>query len=375
MLSELSSASDETDASSTHYRCLAEPEGLLRQFLRHPPAGFDAYVSPEGVVGFHTRFDLLTTADAALIEFFDSLPSATWLRQLLRLRTCFFGSTVNEYAPLPSAFSPVELTRAMLAIWAKDSPLMIVKDIAEASPLLPQQDSDYAAAFLVACEAAGFILVDGQALAYVPIDFVSEEAYLARLSAGRRKDIRRKLRARDVLRIERLPTGSARLVDDQLLTHLYALYLKVYEQSELHFDILGAAFFSSVLRDETLDGHIFLYSVGEYLIGFNLCFVHAGMLVDKYIGLDYPAARDYNLYVVSWMENLAYAREQGLNYYVAGWTDPEIKAYLGARFTFTRHAVYVRNPLLRAVLRKLVHRFQSDHAWFEQYADKPATHS
>jgi len=67
----------------------------------------------------------------------------------------------------------------------------------------------------------------------------------------------------------------------------------------------------------------------------------------------------HNLYVVSWMENLAYAHRHGLSHYVAGWTDSEIKRQLGARFCTTRHAVYVRNPLLRALLRRLAHRFES----------------
>ena len=101
------------------------------------------------------------------------------------------------------------------------------------------------------------------------------------------------------------------------------------------------------------------------LIGWNLCFEHGGMLVDKYMGLAYPEAREHNLYAVSWMENLDYARRQGLRYYVAGWTDPEVKAELGARFTFTRHAVYPRNRLLRWLMRHIAGRFEGDRAWHE----------
>jgi len=55
----------------------------------------------------------------------------------------------------------------------------------------------------------------------------------------------------------------------------------------------------------------------------------------------------------------------GLRHYIAGWTDPEIKRYLGAKFTFTRHAVYVRNPLLRAILRRFSSAFESDRAALE----------
>jgi len=97
-------------------------------------------------------------------------------------------------------------------------------------------------------------------------------------------------------------------------------------------------------------------------VGWNLCFVHGGKLIDKYIGFAYPQARQHNLYFVSWMVNLEYAVAHGLQFYVAGWTDPEVKAQLGARFTFTRHAVYIRNPLLRALGRRCAHWFESDSA-------------
>jgi hypothetical protein len=40
-----------------------------------------------------------------------------------------------------------------------------------------------------------------------------------------------------------------------------------------------------------------------------------------------------------------------------------VKSFLGASMTFTRHAVYTRNPLLRALLRKLGSHFESDRSW------------
>jgi predicted N-acyltransferase len=82
--------------------------------------------------------------------------------------------------------------------------------------------------------------------------------------------------------------------------------------------------------------------------------------VDKYIGLVYPEARNFNLYFVSWFQNLEYALKRGLKTYIAGWTDPKVKASLGAKFTMTRHAVYVRNWLLRSLISRFKHVFESD---------------
>lgn len=349
-----------------------EPPGLVAHFLAHPPQGFAAFEFPGCGPGFHAVFDLLTTADPATLRTVAALPGSGWWRRLLRLPTVFFGTTVSEYLLPDAALAAAELPAALIAHWRRRTLLLIAKDIPEPSPLLSPEEGAAATAFVAACRAQGFILVEGQALAYVPIDFPSVEAYLGRLSAGRRKDMRRKLRARAGLRVDVLATGAAALADPRLLAELYRLYEAVYAQSEIHFDKLSAGFFNGVFGDAALDGRVFLYYAGEELIGFNLCFIHRGMLIDKYVGFRYPAARAHNLYFVSWMENLAYALEQGLSHYVAGWTDPQIKADLGARFTFTRHAVYVRNGWLRRVLARISGRFEHDRSWFAEQARGPA---
>ena len=215
------------------------------------------------------------------------------------------------------------------------------------------------------------VLVEGQALAHVPIDFSSLDEYLARLSRSRRQNLRRKLKSRAQLQVQRIPTGAA-FADDACVDAYYALFDAVYAQSEIHFDRLTRDFFAAVLRDAGNGGLVFEYRALQddgtpgALLGWNLCFEHGGKLIDKYIGLSYPAAREANLYFVSWMVNLEYAIERGLSHYVAGWTDPEVKAQLGASFTFTQHAVFIRNPLLRALGRRFAGHFESDRQWSEQ---------
>jgi len=345
-----------------------EPAGLVQHFLAHPPLGFTPSLTPQGIPAFFAPFDYLLTADEALVHRIERLPGGRRLRRLLVRDTCFIGSTVSEYCPLPVGVDAGRLPAALRAFWNDRTQLLIVKDIPVDSPLLPPQANRQAAAFLQGCREEGFLVVDGQALAYVPIDFADEEDYLMRLSSGRRRDLRRKLRARDKLHLEIEPTGSARFDDEEFVLRLYAQYLAVYEQSTLHFDLLSPEFFAAVLRDPRLEGRVFLYFHEGTLIGYNLCFLWRDMLIDKYIGFDYAASRAFNLYFVSWFENLAFARHEGLRYYVAGWTDPEIKAYLGARFTFTRHAIAVRSPLLRLLLRRLAPLFENDRRWFDAHA-------
>lgn len=351
---------------------LLEPPGLLRAFLAHPPQDFAAFVTCIGVPAFRARFDLTTTADAATRRLLERLPLYARWRELLRPRTCFVGTTVSEYAPLPRGRDAAAAVDALLQAHAPAQPFLIVKDIPQDSPLLGAADNRYAADFAEACAAAGCVLLAGQALAYVPIDFADTDAFLARLSHARRRDIRRKLRARAGLEVEALPTGADCFRDPLVLQHYYALYLAVYRQSEVHFDLLTPAFFRAVLQDAGSGGIVFAYRHAGRLIGWNLCYAHGGALIDKYVGFAYPEARAHNLYAVSWMHNLEYARARGLRHYVAGWTDPEVKAALGARFTFTRHAVYARSRALRALLRRFAGRFESDRAWFEA---RPGAHA
>jgi hypothetical protein len=340
----------------------AEPDALLDHFMSHAPGGFEPFTCT--MPGFWTIFDLLTTADERTLAMVGKIPGNRHLRRWLQWRTCFMGSPVNEYCLLPD-MEAAPLVQGIFQAWDRKTALLIVKDIPCNAPFLSGHANRLADQLVDACKANGFFMVQGQALAWVPIDFADEDAYLVRLSSSRRRDIRRKLRSRKALHVEIIKTGDPRIEQTALVVELFMQYLEVYEQSTIHFDLLPPAFFRAVLSDPSLDGRLFLYYHDNRLIGHNLCFIHDGMLVDKYIGFHYPAARECNLYFVSWMENLAFAQREGLRYYIAGWTDPAVKAALGARFTPTRHAVYVRNPLLRPLLRRIAGRFEPDRQWFD----------
>lgn len=346
---------------------LLEPPGLVEHFLAHPPQGFSAAVGASGTPRFDAPFDVLTTLEPALKRRLEALPGHAWWRRALRWRACFVGTTVSEYALLPSGPAPA-LADALLREGLRDRTLLIVKDLPAASPLLDAASNRHAASLAEALQQRGFVLMEGQALAWVPIDFDSSEAYVARLSAGKRRDLRRKLRRRASLEIETLATGPA-FADAALRAEFYRLYRQVYDQSELHFDLLTPAFFDAVLQDAALAGRVFVYRAGGRMIGWNLCFEAGEQLVDKYVGFDYPAAREHNLYAISWIVNLEHALARGLKRYVAGWTDPQVKAHLGARFTLTRHAVYPRAAWMRALLRRLAGAFESDRAALAGHPD------
>ncbi len=336
---------------------LIEPEGLLGHFRENPPEGFAILELACGAPAFAAPFDLLTTTSATVRRRAKRFRPAWFLKP----RTAFIGTTVSELAPLPEALPADALVREIMTTLARDYPFVIVKDLPSDTTLVSEEDLAASRNVANACRDAGFVLMEGQALAWVPIDFASIDELLGRRSPARRKNIRRKLKSRAAMQIDELPLGDARFLEDAFLATLYAMYLNVYQQSEVHFDLLTPAFFRAVLQDATIDGVVFLYSAVGALIGFNLCVCANGRLIDKYVGFVYPAAREHDLYAVSWFHNLEYARTRGLRCYVAGWTDRDVKKELGAHFTFTQHAVYVRNPILRFALRIFRRFFESDH--------------
>jgi predicted N-acyltransferase len=337
-----------------------EPDALLGHFERHPPHGFIPVRAADGAPLFVAPFDLLTTADDDLRRRVAALPFQRLLKRLSTPRTCFAGTTVSEYSLFARDSDPVAVAEALAHGPGRAHPLLVIKDLALDSPLTSIADRAWTNRFVDAARARGYLIVEGQALAYVPIDFASIEEYLGRLSSSRRKNLRRKLRSRDRLSVSVTPTGEA-FASDASVDACYALFENVYAQSDVHFDKLSRDFFAAALREP--GGIVMSYHADGALVGWNLCYEHQGKLLDKYVGFAYPAARELDLYFVSWFVNLEYALARGLTHYVAGWSDPAVKASLGARFHLTRHAVFVRNPLLRALLRRFAHRFESDGQW------------
>lgn len=341
------------------YFNLIEPDSYPRLFFERPPAAFEARFSQAGPPLFKTGFDLLTTLDPSLRDRLRRAPLFKHWAGILNWSACFWGTTITEYAPIPAGREPGELLEEMLR-QAGSSSLAIVKDLPSDSPLLPPEDNEASRKLVEAGLERGFFELSGQALAYVPLDFADSDEYLGRLSGSRRKDLRRKMKSAARLGIEVLETGDAYFSEPGRLDEFYEMYLEVFRQSEIHFDLLSPEFFQELLSGRAARGLVVLYRHEGQLIGYNICLIHRDCLIDKYIGFRYPQARQLNLYFISWLYNLDLAVQRGLKFYVAGWTDPEVKASLGARFTLTRHLVRIRNPLLRKALRPLRHLFEAD---------------
>ena len=338
-----------------------EPEVVIRAWLAHPPKDFVAD-TVAGVPRFQAKFDILTTLEPQLLRKLQRWPGFNRWSRWMRWNTQFIGCTSSEYALLPKNDGVGEFTGTIVRDADPRARLLIVKDLARHSPLLSDGENTACDALITELEARGFVLLEGMPLAWVAIDHSDEDAYLARLSSSRRKDIRRKLRSREDVEIEEIACGDPCFADDATIDAFHRLFANVHAQSEVHFDELTRDYLAALLRQPEGDGVVFVYRCDGQMIGWNLCYLWGDALVDKYVGFAYPQARENNLYALSWMHNLEFARLLGLKRYIAGWTDSEAKRQLGARFTMTWHAVRPRSHMLRWLLGRMRGLFEGASA-------------
>lgn len=329
-----------------------EPDAVIAAWLAHPPKDFVAG-TVAGAPSFRAKFDILTTLEPLLLRRLQRWPGYRRWSRWLRWNTQFVGCTSSEYALLPKDGAARAFAETIVRDADPDARLLIVKDLARDSPLLGDGENAACESLIAELGARGFVLLEGMPLAWVPLDHASEDDYLSRLSASRRKDIRRKLRSRRDVEIEEVACGDPRFADAATIDAFHQLFVNVHAQSEVHFDEPTRDYLAALLREPEGDGVVFVYRRDGRMIGWNLCYPWRGMLVDKYVGFAYPQAREHNLYALSWMHNLEFARLLGLKRYIAGWTDAEAKRQLGARFTMTWHAVRPRSAMLRWLLGRM----------------------
>jgi hypothetical protein len=170
-----------------------------------------------------------------------------------------------------------------------------------------------------------FNRVHYRSCARLSITFNSMEEYLSCLSRGARKDVRRKMRVAPEVRVLRSSTISP------FLDRIYTLYLKTVERSPMALGVHNSSFFEKIC--ERVPGAEYtLYFVQEELIAFNLLVVKQEAMVDLYFCMDHDLGRTYNLYVLSWLENVRTCVERKIPLYDAGQGTEKTKAHLGATF-------------------------------------------
>jgi predicted N-acyltransferase len=202
--------------------------------------------------------------------------------------------------------------------------------------------------------ALGYRAIASLPSAHLDIDFASLDAYLAELSPGTRKDMRRKLRALDRLRIE------VRFEIDDVIDRVMALYRETRARAEMALEDLTPAYFQGVLRRMSGRAFCTLYWQGDELLAVNLLLQDGDTLLDKFFCMDAERGRPLNLYFLSWFTNVRLCLERGLKRYFSGQAGYENKLRLGSTLTRTANYFRHRNALVNGGLRLVAPLFAAD---------------
>jgi len=294
-----------------------EDHAYLRAIERSGLAGFrylyfavrDGDRLLAAVPAFVTDYRLDTTVQGGLRRVTETL--AKVFPRLLRIPMLSLGSPVTERCRV--GFAPGS-TPEEHAAWL-DAILAHMDSVAaqEKLGMLAVKDASLdEAAWQRVCPRHGLRALPGLPGATLEVPWHDLDGYFESLGASTRKDLRRKWRAGMALKIE-WRTDLAGIADD-----VQRLYRETLARAELSFEQLTPAYFENVLRDMPGRALCVTYSESGKLLAFNLVLRDSERLLDKFLGMDYAAMGRFNLYHVSWLENIRFCIEQGLGTYESG---------------------------------------------------------
>jgi len=296
---------------------------------------------------FLTDYELDTTLSGPLRKVTDVL--ARWFPRLLRQRMLGFGSPVAEichlgFEPGTTAAEQGALLEAILAqaeIYAAQHrvQMLAVKDSSAAQNAL----------WTAAAAAQRLRRQPGLPTAFLDVRYASLDEYLASLSKATRKDMRRKRKSAADLRVE------WRTNIDAIAADVMRLYKSTYANAEFSFEELTPGYFGGVLRELGSRASCVTYWLDEKLVAFNLVLHDDKRLLDKFLGMDYAVARDYNLYFYTWFENVRFCIEHRIPLYQSGQGLHAVKLRLGSRLSanwlWYRHRNRVLDGMLALIER------------------------
>ncbi|TAN03720.1 MAG: GNAT family N-acetyltransferase [Rhodanobacteraceae bacterium] len=328
-----------------------EDHAYLRAIERAGLAGFRYLyfaVRDEGrllaaVPAFVTDYRLDTTMQGAMRHVVEALTKL--FPRLFRIPMLSLGSPVTErcrvgYAPESSAEQRAAWLDAILAqmetVAAREKfGMLAVKDAPLEEPVWQQ-----------VCPRHGLRLLPGLPGATLEIPWHDLDGYLESLGTSSRKDLRRKRRAGSALRIE-WRTSLDGIADD-----VQRLYRETLVHAEFSFEELTPAYFENVLRDMPGRALCVTYHEGDKLVAFNLVLRDAERLLDKFLGMDYAAMDRYNLYHVSWLENIRCCIDRHIGVYEAGQGLHREKLRLGCSLHANALWYHHRNRLVDGVFAR-----------------------
>ncbi len=133
--------------------------------------------------------------------------------------------------------------------------------------------------------------------------------------------------------------------NEQFDSELYQLYEQVYQVSEYKLEKLSIEFFREMPCE------IYVFYTGDKAIGFVQLLQVKSRLNFVFGGLDYESLREYDTYQNMLLFIIKQAITRGIKQIDFGQTAEDSKLKLGCYYQYKYMHVYIKNPLLRAIVK------------------------
>ena len=290
--------------------------------------------------------------DTTIQGFLKSVTSA--IRRIfprfLRLKILFFGSPLTEECEI--GFSD-RMDKKTLLDFLNSS----IKDFCKKEKIrvvvfnnLAERDRD----IIGILGGKGYGSMESFPIARLRIDAKTLDEYIQTLGKNTRKDIKRKMK-------KAYESGELRIEErtdlNGIASRAYELYMNLFDASEVSFEKMTPEYLEKIFEHVPEIVRVFTAWVGDKMVAFNLCFAKGDICIDKYIGLDYEATREYNLYFATWCYNVEWCIRNGYRYYQSGTGDYEPKLRLGSDliplYVCCRHLNPFINLFVKPVMKLL----------------------
>ncbi len=216
--------------------------------------------------------------------------------------------------------------------------VLLLKDLTEADRMWAEPT----------LRSANFSGIPSLPVATLELPYATVDEYLLSLPPKMRQDLRRKRRQSIQVRVEY--RSSIEGIEDKIAD--------LYSQTRAHrkasfdvFDELPLGYFREVMTGLNGRARLLLLWVGENLACFNLFILERDRVMGRYLGLQYPLAREHNLYFINWLAMVEYCIENGYRQLQVGQSSYALKAKLGCQFhrswIYFKHTGAVRGPVFR----------------------------
>ena len=174
--------------------------------------------------------------------------------------------------------------------------------------------------------------------------------YINSLKESRRYPLRKKLRK---ALLAPLDVSIVHLPDNQTLHQLYRLFSRSYLKGKTKFEELTPEFFEFISREKEAHFIILRHQSSQEIVAFMLCFDLKEHVINKFIGIDYDAPRDWFIYFRLWIEAVNWAYKIGAKTIQSGQTAYPAKIETGHEFVHLTNFCKHRNRFMHKIYKKV----------------------